>query len=150
MLSDNIFQGDTYSLACLGILNAYLLGIIAICSQIFHTLINVSLITVDQHLLKAQLRIYNLIPLCQGIFQIIVLCGYFLFSESNLPDVAIAGAVCILFCLLINLGLQIYFQVKLNSIISHKKLYLKTVCRILILRSINMLVGIIVGSVFLA
>ena len=47
MLSDNIFQGDTYSLACLGILNAYLLGIIAICSQIFHTLINVSLITVD-------------------------------------------------------------------------------------------------------
>ena len=44
MVQQNVFVGDTYSLACLGLISSYFLGLTGIVAQIFHIFIDISLI----------------------------------------------------------------------------------------------------------
>lgn len=107
LLNNSLFSGDTYGFACLAITNSYFLGIAGLAGMAFHNYFTCMFLYFPGNLSSLRPKFIALMPLFQNILQVLVLFGYFLFSEQDLPLLAAIGAITMLIFFIADILIQV-------------------------------------------
>ena len=89
-----------------------------------------------------------LYPLFHKIFQTFILLGYFLFSEGDLPFLAVRATYLVFFLSIIDIGLQLYFVFIIRNWAQQARL--ERLKQISVVQGMVMVVEVVVGSILLA
>ena len=87
--------------------------------------------------------------ICQSATQTLILGGYFLFSEADLPFYAVLGASTSLAIQILHLLIYIHAWINIKNFSPNFALYSKNLALSLSIQVVVMMVGVVLCSVFL-
>lgn len=148
-LNQNLFSQDNYTFGCLGVANAYLLGVVGLVAMSFHNYFDLDSLYFPQNMLRYRARFFGLLPFFQSVFQVSVLVGYFLFSEDELPMSAVLGIFSLFIFESVNLLYILIFTCISHNFQYQVASFKKRLKSSIILRALFLGLGVVVGALLL-